>query len=162
MCPCCPTHTYCAARVVESAFWPVYHSLPHALHLQLCKLRLKAIAGQKLSLSCQLDGLLGFVWTYNSCMLCACFRLSPSLCRTFLGMDEIVNNYMYYSTSAGLQVIFVIPSRVFANWYCGPVLNFKHSIFAQKIQVKEYLHWITNAPSQCPTRLRFYRSKPEF
>ena len=53
----------------------------------------------------------------------------------------------------------VFPSCVYANWYCCPVIKLKRSIFAHKLQVRKFLLWITNAPSQSPTRLRFYASQ---
>ena len=62
------------------------------LYDEPCKLRIEVIAGQNLNLSYQLDGLWSFVWVGNSCMLCACLRLSAILCRMFLGMNEIVSN----------------------------------------------------------------------
>ena len=47
--------------------------------------------------------------------------------------------------------------HVFANWYCGPVVKLKHSIFAHKLHniYIKFSHCITNALSQCLTRLRF-------
>ena len=73
------------------------------LYDELCKLRLKVIAGQHLTLSYQLGGLWSFVWTGNSCMLCACLLLSAILCRMFLGMCEIVSN----NHSIGVMVLGV-------------------------------------------------------